>query len=243
MKDNQSFADFMRFQFPQGTRIRLLEMNDPTNPMKPGMKGTVELVDDDGTFYMKWDDGSESPLSYARDRFAVMQFELKTLKLYMPLSAHMYERNQWGDYENEPTELSSREILQFQDNIVAALVRENKRDENERGLMEYYHKNDGVNEKVHSLRFNVERVGFELLGVAECKVSKDLTPDEMESLKDYATSQASDGFGESLEQREIKDLEGNEIYVSLWSSEKSWSVMTENELAQRQEMGGMRFGQ
>jgi hypothetical protein len=171
------------------------------------------------------------------------QQELKTLNLYMPLSAHMYEHNEWGDYENEPTELSSREILQFQDNIFAALMRENQRDETERGLMEYYKKNDGVNEKVHSLCFGVAQVGFELFGVAECKVSKDLTQDEMDSLKDYVIGQASDGFGESLEQREIKDSEGNEIYVSLWSSEKSWSLMTREELSQRQEMGGMRFGQ
>ena len=49
-----------------------------------------------------------------------------------------------------------------------------------------------------------------------------------------------DGFGEGFEQRPIKTPSG-EIYVSLWSSNKNWSIMTQDELEQGQQMGGMKF--
>jgi hypothetical protein len=104
--------------------------------------------------------------------------------------------------------------------------------------MENYHGEDSVNEKVHSLVFTAETVGCELMGVAECRVKGELTVEEMELLKDYISGQASDGFGEGFEQRPIKTSDG-EICVSLWSSDKSWSIMTQDELEQDQRMGGM----
>lgn len=47
-----------------------------------------------------------------------------------------------------------------------------------------------------------------------------LTPEELELLKQYISSQASDGFGEDFEQHPLKTADG-EMYVSLWSNEKS----------------------
>jgi hypothetical protein len=59
-------------------------------------------------------------------------------------------------------------------------------------------------------------------------VKRPLTPNELDILKDYATGQASDGWGEGFEQREIK-VEDGDMYFHLWSSEKSWSILTEQE--------------
>ena len=78
------------------------------------------------------------------------------------------------------------------------------------------------------------------MGVAECRVHGELTADELSLLKEDVTSQAADGFGEGFEQRPIKTPAG-EIYVSLWSYNNSWSIMTQEELDQGQEMGGMQL--
>lgn len=51
--------------------------------------------------------------------------------------------------------------------------------------------------------FTVEQVGNKLMGVAECQVQGDLSDAELEKLKNYASSQESDGFDEGFEQRPI----------------------------------------
>ena len=66
--------------------------------------------------------------------------------------------------------------------------------------------------------------------------------EDVERLKGNISGQASDVFGEGFEQRPIKTPDG-EIYVSLWSSEKGWNIMTQDELEQSQQMGGMRLDQ
>ncbi len=53
-------------------------------------------------------------------------------------------------------------------------------------------------------------------------------------LKDYWTGQMSDGWGEGFEQQPIQTEEG-ELYVSFWSSENFWKVMTAEELGIEQE--------
>ena len=67
-----------------------------------------------------------------------------------------------------------------------------------------------------------------LWGVAECQVASELTPEELTILKEYVSGQASDGFGEGFEQREISVPDGHEIYAHLWQWE-NWSIQTEQE--------------
>ena len=43
--------------YPKDTRIRLLHMDDPYNPVEPGTTGTVEMVDDAGQIHVQWDNG------------------------------------------------------------------------------------------------------------------------------------------------------------------------------------------
>lgn len=238
MRQNPEWVKFMKEQYPPGTRIRLTEMRDPYAPVPPGTEGTVDFVDDAGQFQMQWDNGRTLALIPGEDRFSVIPQPLQTLKLYMPLTVRSYERNEYGDMDDDPIELDGRTALSYEDHILAALLKERRPEKAERGLMEYYGADDGVNNKVRSYVFTVERVQGQLMGVAECRIQGDLTAEELDRLKETIIGQAADGFGEGFEQRPIKTGEG-EIYVSLWSSDKSWSIMTRDELEQGQQMGGM----
>lgn len=76
------------------------------------------------------------------------------------------------------------------------------------------------------------------LWVAECQLLRGLTTKEMDTLKQYITGQASDGWGEGFEQRDIGVDEGV-LNVHLWNS-GDWSLQTEEErFSQQQKMGGM----
>ena len=57
MMDMQQMAQRYKELYPKGTRVELIEMNDPYAPVPSGTQGTVEFVDDMGTIHMKWDNG------------------------------------------------------------------------------------------------------------------------------------------------------------------------------------------
>ena len=225
---DQNWLKFMREQYPKGSRIRLREMKDPYAPVEPGTMGTLNFIDDIGTFHVKWDNGRGLGLVLGEDSFTVLPPETHLLKLYMPMTVDYYERNEWGDMDDEPTALNSREALQYADNISAALYRERHPEEAERGLMKYYHEEDSLNQKVKSYVFTAEVRGNKLWGVAECQVQGELTPEELNLLKDYISCHASDGFGEGFEQREINVGDELELYAHLWQ-EDNWSIRTEQE--------------
>ena len=58
----------IRAQYPAGTRVRLLSMDDPQAP-PIGTEGTVLGVDDAGHMMMSWDSGGSLNLVYGVDRF------------------------------------------------------------------------------------------------------------------------------------------------------------------------------
>jgi len=241
MKKNPEWLKFMKEQYPPGTRIRLIEMNDPYSPVVPGTEGTVNFIDDQCQLHIDWDNGRTLSLIPGEDRFCVIPKQLHTLKLYMPLTVRLYEKNEWGDTENEPVVIDNRTALVHENDIVASLLKARMPQEAERGLMEYYDEDDSINRNVQSYVFTVEPVNGKLMGVAECRVHGELTAEELDLLKEVIIGQAADGFGEGFEQRPIKTSAG-EIYVSLWNGGNSWSIMTQEELEQGQKMGGMQLG-
>ena len=226
---DRKMVNFIKEQYPPGTRIRLNSMEDPYAPVAPGTEGEVDLVDDIGTIHMKWDNGRALGIVPGEDSFSVLPPKLTPLKLYMPLTADLYERNEYGDLDDSSTLLEGSELRGYQDQITAALVKNRMPEETERGLMHWYDEADSVDRKVRTAVFTVEERDRQLWGVAECRVAGELSDTELEALKEYLTGQASDGWGEGFEQRDILVDDGCELYVHLWNSDE-WSIQTEQEL-------------
>ena len=64
---NDKTLKMLREEYPKGTRVELLEMDDPQAP-PVGTKGTVYLVDDIGSLQVHWDNGSTLAVLYGTDR-------------------------------------------------------------------------------------------------------------------------------------------------------------------------------
>ena len=225
----------MREQYPEGSRIKLREMKNDPCPVEPGSMGTLQYIDDVGTFHVRWDNGRGLGLVLGEDSFTVLPPPLQTLKLYMPMTATYYDVDAEDGLETDIT-MDSREAAEYAPQIIAALQKErswmeehaDSPEEAERGLMAYYGEKDSVDQKVKSCHFTAEVRDGQLWGVAECKVQGHLTPEEMDRLMSNVAGQASDGVGESVEQHEIKVGGGLEIYAHLWQ-DKDWSIMTEKD--------------
>lgn len=97
----REWLDFFREQYPVGSRIRLTEMGSDPRPIPPGSMGTLRAIDDLGTFHVKWDNGRELGVVIGEDRFTVHPPEPTRLKLYMPLTADFYPRDEWGNTSEE----------------------------------------------------------------------------------------------------------------------------------------------
>ena len=60
----------LKADYPAGTRIKLIHMDDPYAPVPKGMTGTVVAVDDAGNIHMKWDNGRTLAICPEVDSFA-----------------------------------------------------------------------------------------------------------------------------------------------------------------------------
>ena len=63
-------VDFIKKQYPAGSRIKLHRMEDPWSPVPAGTKGTVVCVDDAGQLHMQWDNDRTMALVPGADSFS-----------------------------------------------------------------------------------------------------------------------------------------------------------------------------
>lgn len=63
----REIVDKVKKEYPSGTRVELIELNDPYRHFDAGLKGTVSCVDDTGTIHVDWDNGSHLGIVYGED--------------------------------------------------------------------------------------------------------------------------------------------------------------------------------
>ena len=62
----REIVERIRSQYPRGTRVELLRMDDPQAP-PVGTCGTVTGVDDIGSIMVRWDNGSGLSVAWGKD--------------------------------------------------------------------------------------------------------------------------------------------------------------------------------
>ena len=163
--------------------------------------------------------------------FTVTAKPTREMKLYCPLEIlvepQIYETDWDAPYEDDLEVIPSSCACGCEDEINAAIQNYVEPDEIHRGLMAYYDEDSSLYEKVVSAVPSVEVRNGELMGVLTCQLTEPLTDSEMAELKCWWEGQAADGFGESIEQREIKTDAFGTIYVSFWNSSDSWQIEAE----------------
>ena len=198
---SKEMLEFMRQQNPKGTRIRLYSMTDDPQPIEGGSLGTLQFIDDLGTFHVKWDNGRTLGLVVGKDSFSTLPPQLHELKLYMKLTGDHFSRDEWGNLYDEPDSIDGEELARYQGDIQKRM--DHYRDgDPERGLMEYYDEPGELGDKVQKAEFDVEFRDGQLWGIVKCQVLGNLAPLEKEALIDYIAGQASDGWGEGFEQQD-----------------------------------------
>lgn len=161
--------------------------------------------------------------------------------MFSPLTATRYPRYDWDDINGEEEELLPTELCNYQKEILDQIAKERLSEEGDRGLAEYLN-DEGLKEKIYSMNPTVEVWRGELWGVLEVEYRGELSSKEIEDIKEYWEGQASDGWGEGFEQREIKTCRGD-VFVSFWNSEHDYFIITEEELKgqeQPSQKGGMK---
>ena len=67
----------LRSNYPPGTRVQLVRMDDPYTKLKPGDQGTVSFIDDTGTVFVDWDSGSGLGVVFGEDEIRKLDDTLR----------------------------------------------------------------------------------------------------------------------------------------------------------------------
>ena len=154
------------------------------------------------------------------------------MKFYSPLTADFfpnepdYEDEFYDEYEGYPQD--GHDLLQYADAVNEA-VKKDIADFNG-DLMQYYHEDDSVRQKVVSAVPSVEIHGNKLCGCLNVELQESLNEGEQAVLCDYISGQYSDGWGEGFEQRDIR-VEDGTLAVHFWQ-EDGFKMTPEREMQQ-----------
>ena len=148
-----------------------------------------------------------------------------TFNYYCPLQIHMTDE-EYGDW----FEVDNGYGIANEDAIREFVKHEQDRDLH--NMADYFDGSAGARAKLISADWDVQEVGGELYGVIRTGLREPFSPEEEQEWIDELIGQAADGFGEGLEQREIKTDDGD-IYVSFWHSSDDYFMENETDFRQR----------
>ena len=74
MFEKHEIIEILKKRFSEGTRIKLIKMDDPQAPPE-GTLGTVRGVDDAGHIMVRWDNGSGLNVIYGEDVVDIIEKE------------------------------------------------------------------------------------------------------------------------------------------------------------------------
>lgn len=63
----------LRAEFPPGTKVKLIKMNDEYTIMPKGLHGIVTMVDDIGTIHVNWENGSTLGVIFGEDEIKIIK--------------------------------------------------------------------------------------------------------------------------------------------------------------------------
>lgn len=159
---------------------------------------------------------------------------METEKLYSPVNFYFrddeyaaegrYDNIDWRDT------ITHEEAFAYKDAIDLAILRDINSIDPGRGLAEYVP--DTLGDVILSFRPAIELHGDSLWCVANVTLSRPITPGEMGELTQWWSGQLSDGWGEGLEQREIK-VKGGELYIEPWTPDERFFIATQKEFDSR----------
>ena len=69
---NEKQLQRLKEKYPAGTKIKLIQMDDPYHPVPPGTLGEITMVDDGGTIHVAWQTGSSLGLIEGVDSFEIL---------------------------------------------------------------------------------------------------------------------------------------------------------------------------
>lgn len=64
---DRKIVERVKKEYPSGTRVKLISLNDPYRDIPTGTRGTVSCVDDAGTIHVHWDNGACLGVVYGED--------------------------------------------------------------------------------------------------------------------------------------------------------------------------------
>ena len=156
---------------------------------------------------------------------------------YCPLVARVYLCDGYGGYDEYPDDYDGDFLAQYEDKIRKLIKQEELCGEN---LAAYFAGSDGAVSKLKEIHFGTQNVDGIIYGKIRVELTERLTDEENAEIKEFLIGQCADGFGESLEQREIEIPEGI-MYVSFWNADY-YFMLNEDEFDNRLtglEMGGI----
>ena len=69
---SKEIVQALRKRYPKGTRVVLVRMNDSYTKLRPGDLGTVDFIDDAGSIFCIWDNGSTLGVVFGVDEIQIL---------------------------------------------------------------------------------------------------------------------------------------------------------------------------